>query len=75
MIDSIDIMLLRSFWGKNASQSVNDEIHQRRNCWIVPSAVGESLPEITGLDYKKGINQLIISKLKNKRITGFYRIK
>jgi len=46
------------------------EIHR-----IIPSVVGENLPEITGLDNGEHINALIFSCLKNKRNTGFYRIK
>ncbi len=45
------------------------------NYRIIPSAVCENLPEITGLDNGKSIKALIFNNLKNQRIAGFYRIK
>ncbi len=45
------------------------------NYRIIPSVVGENLPEVTGSDNGKRIKTLIFNNLKNKRITGFYRIK
>lgn len=45
------------------------------NYRIAPSAVGECLPEITGLDNGKPIKALVFNNLKTQRITGFYRIK
>ncbi len=45
------------------------------NYRIIPSVVGENLPEITGLDNGKRIKALIFNNLKNQRIAGFYRIK
>jgi hypothetical protein len=45
------------------------------NYRIIPSVVGENLPEVTGLDYGKNLNALIFRCLKNSRNTRFYQIK
>lgn len=75
IIESISITLQWSFYGQITSNLNNDEILLIANNGIAPSAVGECLPEITGLDNDKRTKALIFSNLKNQRITGLYRIK